>query len=488
MALSLSQIILPKRKANPKGASSTSTFNASSSDQVLAAPDFRQHLRDIFTDRTSQDARQLITDLLKFDSDTSATLHAFLTISDTPLRVYAYDENGQLDPAGQEQLDALRRSLFQRSDYSTGFEFTNSQGKVSEDLRYCILWRGACAAELLFDKLLIPNDFRIVDPGELYWYEKQPGLYKPEQRPKASSDKLQLDIPTLFVKYHRQNPTELYPQSPFVSSINTIAARQQVINDLYRIMQKTGYPRIELTVLEDVLRKNAPAEIAGSEAKMTTWLRDRLNSVAADVATMRPDAVYVHTDAVESKILNEKGPGTAMDVTSIIDVLNAQNQAALKTMSSIIGRGESGVNTSTVEARIFSLSAQALNTPVADLFSDAFTLAMRLTGYSGYVVCRFDDVELRPKTELEAMLTMRQSRMMQNLSLGLITDAEYHIEIFNRPPPTGSPTLSGTGFMPMAGAAGVDAGSASPNSDPLGRSITPSDNKSAKSNTVKRGK
>lgn len=482
----LTQIVLPKRKPNPKGASVTSTFNPSSSQTALAEPDFRAHLKDIFTDRTSQDARQLMTDLLKFDSDASATLHAFLTIANTEPRFYVYDADGVLDREGQKQFNMLRNAVFGRRDYSTGFEFTQSMSSLCENLRYCILWRGAIAAEMLFDKFLVPSDFRIVDASTINWYEKSPGVFKPEQESSASNQKILLDVPNFFFKYHRQNPTELYPQSPFVSAINTIAARQQVINDLYRIMQKTGYPRVEVVVLEEVLRKNVPADIKQSEAKINLWMSARLQEIAAGVSDMRPDAAYVHFDAIETKIMNQGGPGKSMDVTAITSVLNAQNQAALKTMASIIGRGESGVNTATVEARIFSMSAQEINVPIADLFTDAFTLALRNLGYPGFVKCVFDDVELRPKTELEPQLTLRQSRLLQNLSLGTMSDDEFHIMMFNRLRPDSSPELSGTGFLDKAQAT-VDAGSVSPNSDPLGRSLAPAGSEGAKSNSVKKG-
>lgn len=479
-ALTLGQILLPKRTP-PAGLSTTNTFNPGATTSYLSAPTYRQHLQDIFTDRTSNDAQQLITDLLKFDSDASATLHAFLTVANTQMRSLVYDAQGELDPAGQKQFQFLVQNVFQRQDYSTGFEFGTSLKSLCENLRYSILWRGGFAAEVVFDKLLQPSEFRFVDLNTIKWYEKSPGVFKPEQNAQASGEKILLDIPTFFVKYHRQNPTELYPQSMFVSAINLIAARQQVINDLYRIMQKTGYPRLEVTVLEEVLRKNAPTECKTSEVKMATWLNARLAEISTSVSTMRPDAAYVHFEAVKPGMLNESGPGKAFDVKSIIEVLNAQNQAALKTMSTIIGRGESGVNTASVEARMFSLSAQELNVPIADFFSEAFTLILRMTGYQGSVVCSFDTVELRPALELEAQLTMRQARLLQLLSLGAITDMEFHIQLLNRMPPDGAPELSGTGFMSTTAA--NDPASTS-KTDALGRAISPDGNSQADSNTV----
>lgn len=485
---SFKQILLPTKRSNPKGTSYTSTYNPSSTGTTLSLPQYRDHLTDLFTSRQSSDSRTLMKDLVKFDPDVSAALHAYLTVANTTPRFYVYNMDGELDREGQKTVEALLSGLTRRQDYTTGFAFTKSLRELAEDFRYMMLMRGGVATELVFNKLLQPVELRQVDVVTLEWFETAPGVYKPQQRPPGASEPLKLDIANFFVKTYRQNPTEIYPQSIFVSAINTIAARQQVINDLYRIMQKTGYPRIEITVMEEVLRKNAPASAQASQTEMNNWMTARITEVSAQLNGMRPDSVFVHTDSVQSKILNEKGPSSSMNVTDVINVLNSQNQAALKTMATIIGRGESGVNTASVEARVFSLSADSLNGPIADLFSDILTFAARMLGYEGYVECYFDKVELRPDTELEPQLTMRQARLLENLSLGMITDDEYHIEIFNRLRPDSAPELSGTGFMAAAGGSktGVDSSKVSPNSDPLGRSLSAPGSKSARSATVKK--
>lgn len=486
MAISLPEILLPKKRTNPSGVSKTTTYTGRA-DSILSSQDYKAHLSDIYSDRTSNDSRTLLKSLFKYDSDISAAVHAYMTVANTTPRFLVYSQDGVLDRDGQNQFHSVIRNLVQKNDYSVGFSFSKSMRELAEDLRYMVLLRGGLSVELVFNKLLLPVELRQVDLANISWYEKAPGVYKPEQSVSETGEKISLDIPNFFVKHYRQNPTEIYSESQFVSSINTIAARQQVINDLYRIMQKTGYPRIEATVVEEVLRKNAPAEMQSNEVKMTEWIKARMDDVGTSLSSMRPDDVWVHTDAITGKVFNDKGPGQSLDVSKIIEVLNGQNQAALKTVATVIGRGESGVNTASVEARIFSLSAESLNGPIADLFSDAFTLALRLSGYQGYVECKFDPVELRPDTELEPQRVMRQTRLKADLSNGLITDDEYHLLMYNRPRPDSSPELSGTNFMDQSQAqANTDvASNVSPNSDPLGRSITPSGSKSAKSNSTK---
>ena len=136
-----------------------------------------------------------------------------------------------------------------------------------------------------------------------------------------------------------------------------------------------------------------------------------------------------------------------------------------------------------MEAALFAKNAEALNTPISELWEQIFTFILRLTGSTSRVVVKFRPVELRPATELEAQLVLRQARLLKDLSLGVIEDDEYHLEMFGRIRPDSAPILSGTGFMDKSV---VEAGGISPNADPTGRSVSSAADKSAKSNGVKK--
>ncbi|MEH3064948.1 MAG: hypothetical protein PGN33_20140 [Methylobacterium radiotolerans] len=164
-----------------------------------------------------------------------------------------------------------------------------------------------------------------------------------------------------------------------------------------------GYPRIEIKVLEEILRKNMPASLnaPGQEQARQDWINARFAEIQTSFDNIAVDQSIVHSDSVELKIINEKSPGLALNVEPIINVLNAQNQAALKTMSTILGRGTSGVNTGSVEARLAALYADQLNEPLADLLSRMFSFILQQGGYAGFAKVEFDPAELRPWTELE---------------------------------------------------------------------------------------
>lgn len=481
---SVLKILLPGR-SDPKGVAVTPTFNESNTGNILSIPAYRDHLTDIFANRNSLDSRALIKNLFKTDPDVSAAVNAFLTVADTELVSLAKSVDGQLDPAGQVILQNILTGLTTRQDYSKGFRIVRSLGALTEACRMMLLMRGALGGEMVMSKEMMPSEIRLVDMGSVEWFEVTPGAFTPRQR-SITGRIIPLDIPTFFATWFRKDPTEIYSHSPFISAINTIASRQQVINDLYRIMQVTGYPRMEITVLEEVLMKNAPEAAKRDETTKQAYLNTQLLGIQNKLGSLRPDQAFVHTDSVEVGTTNEKTPGVAIDIGPVIAVLNAQNQAGLKTMATIIGRGEAGVNTASVEARIFSLNAQALNTPVADFLSQMLTLALRFSGSESYVECYFQDVEMRSATELETQLLVRSQRLKDDLSLGLISDVEYHLMIYNRLPPPGTPLLSGTGFNAGNTAAQVDTGALSPNGDPVGKAASaPRGNAGARDNKSK---
>lgn len=474
-------------KKQPKNATSiTTTFNPQQPSQILTVPAYREHLAVLYDDRTSKNSRDLLKDLFKNDPDVSAAVGSYLTMADTPLSFLVKDVNDQVDPNATAQLMQMIRALTRVTDYTQGFQLKLNLQMMCQEFRYMLLLRGAIAAELVFDKLLVPNRLQLVDVDSLRWYETNPGQPKPGQLVPGVTDPIMLDIPSFFVAFHRRDPTSLYPSSDFVSVINTSAARQQVINDLYRIMQVTGYPRISLKVLEEVLMKGAPANVKDSQDQLVAWANKMLQSIADSFGALRADQPFAHFDGVEPSVINEKNPGAGMSITDVISVLNAQNQAALKTMATILGRGTGTTQVAAAEVRIAAMNADQINVPLKQLFDQALTFLLNSYGVQGFVECRFAPAELRPDLELEPQRVLKQSRLLQDLSLGNITDEEYHLWSFGRLPPAGAKPLSGTGFLqPQVGA--VDASQTSPNanSGSLGNSIAPGQKKATDLNKSK---
>lgn len=487
MALNPLKILLPKGKGSKGGSSYPPGYNPRTAD--ISAPRFRDHLTDVYSSRQANDSRTLLDNLTVHDPDMSSAMHSYLTIAESaPLEFSAVDVNGDIDPEGIQLARQIVDALTTAYDYTLGYSAKIGLEATCTSLRYMALLRGCCDVELVLDKTYAPTELRIIDGKTIFWRSSKPGLYEPFQKPEGANDEIDLNVPTFFTSRFHQSPTQIYSSSPFVAAINAIAARQEVINELYRIMRVVGYPRLDIKVLEDVIANNAPPVVRGDAAKLRSHVEQEVARIAAAVANIRSDQAFVHSSSTEASIINDKNPGAGMQIQQVIDVLDAQNQSALKVMPAVVGRG-SNLQTASTEARLFAMSADALNRIVADVFSQALTLAARLSGYQGRIQAKFRPVEMRPVLELEPQLTMRGARLREELSLGTITDIEYHMQMFGRPPPKGAPELSGTGFLDQAqeSAADVDPSSGKQD-DSLGRSLAPEGGKkAAKSNATKSG-
>ncbi|WP_297922393.1 hypothetical protein, partial [uncultured Agitococcus sp.] len=148
-----------------------------------------------------------------------------------------------------------------------------------------------------------------------------------------------------------------------------------------------------------------------------------------------------------------------------------------------LGRGEAGVNTASVEARLFALQCDGLNTPVTLLLSQMFTFLLRATGSSSKAEVTFMPAEMRSPIELEAQFNLRAARLLYDLSEGIIDDDEYHLRMYGRIRPDSAPILSGTKFYNGSGNGDVNGNG---NSDSVTRSVSSKNDKAAQSNAVKK--
>ena len=103
--------------------------------------------------------------------------------------------------------------------------------------------------------------------------------------------------------------------------------------------------------------------------------------------------------------------------------------------------------------------------------SRALTLSTRLYGADVYVKVLFNPIDIRPESELEAFKVMKQSRILELLSLGFITDEEAAHILETGPRSPNAPELSGTMFSVNSSA--DKASNVSPNDDPQGRALQP---------------
>jgi hypothetical protein len=129
-----------------------------------------------------------------------------------------------------------------------------------------------------------------------------------------------------------------------------------------------------------------------------------------------------------------------------------------KAMPSVLGHGTQSANIASTETMLFTKSVEGVVTlKLNEIYSRTLTLALRLFGLDVYAEFRYDSVDLRPESELEAFKSTKQSRLLEQLSLGLISDDEACIALTGHLPPAGYTKLSGTMFKSAKASEPADA-------------------------------
>jgi hypothetical protein len=93
-------------------------------------------------------------------------------------------------------------------------------------------------------------------------------------------------------------------------------------------------------------------------------------------------------------------------------------------------------------------------------------------GQDCYVEFSYANIYLRPESELEAYKSMEQSRVLELLSLGFITDEEASLRLTGNLPPKGMKPLSGTMFKAGVSQQSGQPGTAASQTSAMGKELT----------------
>ncbi len=417
---------------------------------------------DPTTIRSSGDTQTVLKNLQKYDADSSNAIWSVLRFADTEIDIYFVNEKGEYDADKTKQfiavLDATWLSTVGAPD----------PRELSVQIMMQLFMFGGLGLEVILDEFKLPTRYIPVAAKEIKWRKKN-GVFIPFQE--AAGTEINLDIPTFFYGNLDLHPDQAQSESPLLAAIQAVTFKQTVITDIQRVIRRAGYPRHKVTILEDVLIKNAPADIRMDPEKLEKWVVKQKNDISTGLAQLNPEDAIVIFDSIEVDYLSTQGSMT-VDFRPIVDVLDSQLTSSLKVLPSILGKASSGSqNIASVETMVFINTPTFLQQRADKLMSQAYTLSARLMGLKGSIKVRHRSINLRPDLELEPQRLAKQNRILQLQSFGHITDSEAAQELGIDHLPEND--LSGTLFLD--GGPEVDTENISPNEDPLGRSVTGGD-------------
>lgn len=355
--------------------------------------------------------------------------------------VIARDMDGQVSrDATMLAHELLRRVTFMgNADGSFGPQ--QALQSLSETLAVDLLDSGAMALEVALDKQRIPASFNAVAVNTLEVFEEDKSF---TLKQKVGGEYIDLDIPTFIYVAIDQTVTDAYATSPLQPAIQAVINDLDFNNDVRRALKRAVIPRLTASVDSEAFKKLTPPEILADANKFATYQNEVIAQIETTINGLAPEDALISFDFIKYAYI-DGGHDPSQIVERVQKVLNAKLVSGTRAMPVTMGFASSS-NASSAESLLFLKECEGIRRKLNEIYSRALTVAIRLMGVDGYVEFKYATINLRPADELEAFKSMKQSRTLELLSYGMLTDEEACLELTGHLPPPTMPKLSGTMF------------------------------------------
>lgn len=412
----------------------------------LQKSDLNLSRTDLLDFRSGQSTWEVVRNLAASSPDLAGTLNAFLrTGIPESYTVISRDPDGAINVEATKLAQEILRRITFLGDPTLGYNSSSDIQSLSESLGKELILYGSAALELVLNKARVPAYLNAVSVTKLKFMEDSDGGVSVIQE--LGGQTIKLDIPTFFLVSIDQSLLTPYSSSLFESAIQSVLADAAFLNDLRRSMQRVIQPRLIATIIEDKIKASTPPDILNDSDKLAAFYNTLISELQSTMSGLATDDALVGFDSVEYSLLSSQGASTniADTLSTVQKLLESKLAAGAKTLPAVLGRDANG-SAATTSSMLFLKNADVIRRKLNVLYSRALTQAVRLLGQDTTVEFRFDDLDLRPQGELEAYKAMKQSRILEQLSLGLISDEEACIQLTGNLPRDGATPLAGTFF------------------------------------------
>jgi len=449
----VSGLDVPLPKAGKAGAQSVLSIMTSAKPSTASAfivADNSYVSTDLLTLRsTSKDTRTLISALISASPEFGAAANAYARMG-IPANYTAIARN--MDGSVNRDATTLVQAILTRLNVlgnqdGKSFDDSLSIRSVAEMLTRDLLVYGACSLELVLDKARLPYKLQPISFSQIKLYPTADAKgFTPKQN--VAGQYIDLDIPTFFMVTLDQDLLKAYANSPFEAAIQGVMASFEFMNDLRRIVKNAIHPRMEIEIDQEKFLKTLPPDISTDADKTIEYMNTLIENLRTQVADLSPEQAIVHFDSMGFQVVDHGNTNLSNEYTVISDIFASKMTTGTKSLPSVLGLGQSTANIASTETLMFMKSVEGMITfKLNEVFSCALTQGVRLMGQDVYVDFEFDRLELRPDAEQESFRALKQSRVLELLSLGMLPDDEACIMLTGHMTPDGYEPKSGTMFM-----------------------------------------
>jgi hypothetical protein len=430
----------------------------------LPEADRRLATTDTLTYQNGANTKTVIRDFVAASPDLSAAVWSYLRVG-IPSRYVATAMNaadGTFNVDATKLLQQIIARMDTLTSYDDGFSSIMSLKSVSEALAREMIMYGAMSGELVLDKSLQPRCIQPISVTTVKFYPDLKGSargVRPVQI--VAGEEINLDTPCFQYVSLDQDLLDPYSWSPIESAIKAVIFKEDFARDIHRIIKKVIHPRQKISIDEEKFRKwGLSAEAQNDPAQAAIEMNSVIAEIESKINGLAPEDALVFLDSIGFEVENPSNAGLATEYKTLQDIGNSRLSTGAKVMGTVLGFQSGSSNIASAETMLFMKSADgAVRTKLNQFYSRAFTLALRIMGQDVYVNFEYEPIDLRPDNELLAFKQTKQMMVLEQLSLGLITDEEASLSLTGKLPPAGFKPLSGTMFQQKAGAAADPADS-----------------------------
>jgi hypothetical protein len=407
---------------------------------------------DLTTLRVQANTRETIRQFIKASPDLSAAVTSYIRTAITSgYTAVAKNPDGTCNPEGTSATAQLITRMNILSDPTLGYDGAPSIRSVCETWAKELLTYGGMAGELVLDKTLIPDFIQPVSYSQITLYPSADGKRLiPHQE--ANGQNVVLDIPTFFMVTLDQDPLNAYGESPIESALQPVLFSLDFMNDIRRIVKRAIHPRVIATIDEEKFRKTIPQDIIHDSDKLAGYMNSVITDLSERLNGLEPEDALVLFDTIGIEVIDHGNTNLSNEYKVIQELADAKMTTGAKVLPTVLGQSGGTSNVASAEVLMFMKYVEgSVWSKLNEMLSKIFTLAVRLLGHDVYVEFQFNAIDLRPDNELETFKALKQSRVLELLSIGLITDEEAAIQLTGHLPPPGYKPMMGTQFRPNTG-------------------------------------
>ena len=449
------------------------TYGAVNLGDTIPNPD-RSYLNTSIDVVRSLENTKALRVLARINGMVSTTVQNYVSLACNNYRVSGYDANThEFSREGTHVARTLLERLDTLTDYTKGYANKNSVNSIIETLMLEVTLTSGAGAELVLNKNHLPERIVTFALDDVTWVSDGKGGHYPAQpstSKKAENGLISLNHPTIFTASSYIEAGRIHLRPMLESSLNILYIYLDFIEDMSRALSRSGHNRLIAKIKSEDALQQAPEEVRNDVDKSLEYLNKLKKMVEDTLNNLEPEDALVTFDNVD--IDNLKTEGEKSDYKDILESLNGMVATALKTMPSVIGMrvGKGSQSMSNTETLVHLKSVQAARKPVETIMSRVLTLASRLHGSNTYVKFKFEPIDLRPDNEIAASKSIIHSNILDDLSLGFISDDEAAHLLGRGFRDPSLPKLSGTMFRHQR--IEVDATKVSPNNGAQEKALT----------------